>query len=555
MSTEPSEVSFDELGLSDAILETLGILGYERPTPIQRQAIPVLLAGRDVLGQAATGTGKTAAFALPLLQHLAASEPRREPRALVVVPTRELAMQVSKAIRRYAHRSARILAAFGGTPLFHQIRTLEHGTDVVVVTPGRAVDLVKRGFLDLGHVEVAILDEADEMLDLGFQEELEALWEQLPPERQTALFSATFPHRLKQVARDLLREPERIVAEANAPGEKPQVEQRGYLVAPFHKRAALARILDMEQPTAALVFCRTRDEVDSLTLNLAQRGFRAEALHGGRSQSERDRVMERLRAGACDLVVATDVAARGIDIGHLTHVVNVNVPDVAEQYVHRIGRTGRAGREGTAITLVEPRERHRMRNIEDLTGDIVELEPVPSLDDLASRRLEILADRVKAFVEEAELDELRELVTSLELDPLDVAAAALKALHDKVWEGEDDEEDIPAYAQDRRRERRARQSAPGAERRPPPPEDGWAAIYVGMGKSQRLRPGDLFGALLNETPLQRGQVGSIEVSSQYAIVQVPEPIVYEVIDALRATSIRGRRPVIRRDKYAHKPRR
>ena len=372
----------------------LTALGYEEPTPIQQEAIPPLVAGRDLLGQAATGTGKTAAFALPMLQRLTAHRPRARRRSrLVLVPTRELAVQVSEALHRYGRDlGARVLPVYGGAPIVRQLRALESGVDVVVATPGRALDLLSRGSLQLGEVATVVLDEADEMLDMGFAEDLEAILDETPETRQTVLFSATMPRRLdspRPPAPAATRSASASAARRAGRGEAPRVRQTAYVVPRAAKPAALGRILDVEAPTAAIVFCRTREEVDALTETLNGRGYRAEALHGGMSQEQRDRVMGRLRGGTADLLVATDVAARGLDIEQLTHVVNYDVPSAPESYVHRIGRVGRAGREGVAITLAEPREHRMLKTIERVAGAPIVVEKVPTVADLRARRLDL----------------------------------------------------------------------------------------------------------------------------------------------------------------------
>ena len=353
---------FGVLGLRPELLRTLLALGYEEPTPIQAETIPPLLRGVDVLGQAATGTGKTAAFALPILQ-LITGGAKPSPMALVLVPTRELAIQVSEAIWRYGKElGAKVVPLYGGQPIYRQLQALDAGVHVVVATPGRAVDHIKRGTLPLGGVRVVVLDEADEMLDMGFAEDIEMILDATPKDRQTVLFSATMPSRIDSIARKHQRHPTRIQI-ARTPslaGKSPLVRQSVYIVSRAHKAAALGRILDVEAPAAALVFCRTRIEVDQLTETLTARGYRAEALHGGMSQEQRDRVMGRLRNGHAELLIATDVAARGLDVDVLTHVVNYDVPSAPEAYVHRIGRVGRAGREGVAITLAEPREQRQL---------------------------------------------------------------------------------------------------------------------------------------------------------------------------------------------------
>ncbi|WP_324275013.1 DEAD/DEAH box helicase [Blastococcus brunescens] len=403
------------------------------------------MEGRDLLGQAATGTGKTAAFALPVLQRLTAHRRDRPPVALVLVPTRELAVQVSEALHRYGKDlGARVLPVYGGAPIVRQLRSLESGVDVVVATPGRALDLLNRGSLQLGDVATVVLDEADEMLDMGFAEDLEAILDETPQDRQTVLFSATMPRRLDSLARRHLRDPVRITIakEQTAAGEAPRVRQTAYVVPRAAKPAALGRILDIEAPTAALVFCRTREEVDSLTETLNGRGYRAEALHGGMSQEQRDRVMGRLRGGTADLLVATDVAARGLDIEQLTHVVNYDVPSAPESYVHRIGRVGRAGREGVAITLAEPREHRMLKTIERVAGNPISVQTVPTVADLRARKLDLTRGALRETLLGSDLDGFRVVVESLadEFDLMEVALAAVKLAHEAGGGGDDDEE-------------------------------------------------------------------------------------------------------------------
>ncbi|HYO55845.1 DEAD/DEAH box helicase, partial [Archangium sp.] len=395
MSTPSDTIpTFEQLGLGPALVEALSGLGYEEPTPIQRAALPPLLAGKDLLGIAATGTGKTAAFALPLLQRITPG--KREPfstSALVLVPTRELAMQVAEAIHRYGQKlGVSVLPLYGGQPIGQQLRVLKRGVDVIVATPGRALDHLQRQSLLLDSVRTVVLDEADEMLDMGFAEDLEAILEATPEEHQTALFSATLPPRIASIAERHLHAPVhvRIAKEKVAPGTGPRVRQVAYIVPRAFKDATLGRVLDVEAPTAAIVFCRTRTEVDELTVSLNGRGWRAQALHGGMDQTQRDRVLKQFKTHAVELLIATDVAARGLDIEKLSHVVNYDVPNAPEAYVHRIGRTGRAGREGVAITLAEPREHRLLRNIEKLTGQRIEVATVPTVADLRARRLELV---------------------------------------------------------------------------------------------------------------------------------------------------------------------
>jgi ATP-dependent RNA helicase DeaD len=559
---DPPSTTFEELGLRAELLEALSALGYEEPTPVQREAVPPLLAGRDVLGQAATGTGKTAAFALPLLHRLERSG--KGPAALVLAPTRELAMQVSEAAHRYGRGlGARVLPVYGGQPIGRQLRELERGVDVVVATPGRAVDHIARGSLDLSGVRTVVLDEADEMLDMGFAEDLDRILEALPADRQTVLFSATLPQRIDRMARRHLRDPVRITIarEKPAEGEAPLVRQSAYVVPRAAKPAALGRVLDLEAPAAAIVFCRTREEVDTLTETLNGRGYRAEALHGGMSQEQRDRVMGRLRAGTADLLVATDVAARGLDVDQLTHVVNYTVPSSPETYTHRIGRVGRAGREGVAVTLAEPREHRMLKTIERVTGARIAVEKVPTVADLQARRLELTRAALRESLLSDELDRFRPVVEALsdEFDVVEVALAAVKLAHEATTTSSDDDDMEIATAQVRA-ERPERADRPERPDRPDRPrrDDGprahrstgapMARLFVGLGRGAGMRPQDLVGAIAGESPLRGKDIGAIEIAERFSLVDVPEDSADEVVKALRGAVIRGRKAMVRRDK-------
>src|SRR5436190_10060687 len=427
---------FAALGLDPRIVEALTTLGYEEPTPIQQQTITPLIDGRDLLGQAATGTGKTAAFALPILQRFidAGGPVSMGPIAVVLVPTRELAMQVAEAVHRYGKAlHVRVLPVYGGQPIGRQIHAMRSGVDVVIATPGRALDHMRRGTLQMGGVRVVVLDEADEMLDMGFQEDIESVLKESPPGRQTVLFSATMPPRIEAIAKRNQRDPVRIRINKPAAkaGETPKVRQQAYLLPRAQKMSALGRILDLESPAAAIVFCRTRIEVDELTETLKARGYKSEALHGGMTQFDRDKVMRRLRSGEVELLIATDVAARGLDIDRLTHVVNYDLPAAPEAYVQRIGRVGRAGREGVAITLVEPREHHALRNIQKLTKHKIEIAKVPTVADLRSRRLELTRAALREAILADDSEHYRVVVDALsgEFDTVQIAMAAVKCYH------------------------------------------------------------------------------------------------------------------------------
>jgi ATP-dependent RNA helicase DeaD len=544
---------FAKLGMEAALLATLDMLGYEEPTPIQREAIPLLLAGRDLLGQAETGTGKTAAFALPLLQRIAHSA-RRCPSALILVPTRELAIQVGEAVMRYGKElKISVLPIYGGQAIGPQLHALRRGVDVVVATPGRALDHIRRKTLQLKTIQMVVLDEADEMLDMGFAEDLDAILEQTPKERQTALFSATMPLRITSIARRHLKEPVeiKIAKEPLKAGAAPRVHQTAYIVVRPHKVAALARILDMEAPKSALVFCRTRIEVDELTAMLTDRGHKVEAIHGGMTQPQRDRVMNSFRSGQTELLVATDVAARGLDIPSVSHVVNYDLPMSPEVYVHRIGRTGRAGREGSAITVIDPREQRLLWNIEQLTKAKIVVTPVPTVADLRMKRLARTKSALEEVLAADDLQEFQPIVASFAecRDPLKVAAAAMKLVF-RMQGGERKEVDIPAVssrpperpsmAHHSVRDSRSN-SLPGRGGR----TAGMAKVYIGAGKETGIRPGDLVGAIANEAGLNANVIGSVEVMDRFSLVEVPEVLTRKIIEALSRTRIKGHKVAVR----------
>jgi ATP-dependent RNA helicase DeaD len=552
---------FAELGLRPELLGALTALGYEEPTPIQREAIPPLLGGRDLVGQAATGTGKTAAFALPLLQSLSGDR-RQGPSGLVLVPTRELAVQVSEALHRYGKEiGARTVPLYGGQPIGRQLRALDQGADIIVATPGRALDHLQRGTLRLEGVATVVLDEADEMLDMGFAEDLEALLEATPHGRQTVLFSATLPARIDAIAERHQHDPVRIRIREDVTGGGGQVREVAYIVHRSYKPAALGRILDVESPTAALVFCRTRSEVDQLTETLNGRGYRAEALHGGMGQEQRDRVMGRLRAGTADLIVATDVAARGLDVEGLTHVVNYDVPSSVESYVHRTGRVGRAGRAGTALTLAEPREDRMLRTIRRVTGRRITTAKVPSVEDLRARRLELLEGSLREVIESDELEHLRVVVEALasEFDVMDVALAAVKLAADERGGEGGHEEDIPEPTPPAEQGRTARDGngrrapgrpgeAPDGRRPKRGTTSGMTRLWVGAGREAGMRPQDLVGAVTGESHLTGRQIGAIDIAPRFSLVEVPDADADAVVAAMRGATIRGKRVTFRRDR-------
>ncbi|QDV37116.1 DEAD/DEAH box helicase [Tautonia plasticadhaerens] len=564
---EDASPGFDSLGLDPRLVEALATLGYEEPTPIQRATIPSLIEGRDLVGQAATGTGKTAAFALPLLHRLSLmGDDRPRPTNLVLVPTRELAMQVAQAVHRYGKAlGIDVLAIYGGQAYGPQLRALDRGVDVVVATPGRALDHIKRRTMPLEGVATVVLDEADEMLDMGFADDIEAILSATPDQRQTVLFSATMPPRIAAIAKRHLRDPVQItIAKEKLPaGAVPKVRQVAYVVPRAYKIAALGRVLDLENPTSAIIFCRRRDEVDQLAETLNSRGYRAEALHGGMSQEQRDRVMKKFRGGNADLLIATDVAARGLDIEHLSHVVNYDPPTEVESYVHRIGRVGRAGREGVAITLTEPREHRLLQNFERVTKRKIELAQVPTVADVRSRRLDLTQAAVRETLIGGDLDRFRVVVESLtgEFDIMAVTLAAVKLAHDALGNDGEDEQEIPKIAPRAERPTRERERRPargpkgdGPARDRPPRKDvaptagfggGVARLFIGAGREAGVRPGDLVGAIANEAGISGKMIGAIEIADRFSFVEVPEDVAQEVVAALRASTIKGRKVTVR----------
>jgi ATP-dependent RNA helicase DeaD len=552
--------AFAAFGLAPVLLERLSQLGYEEPTPVQAEAIRPLIEGRDVLAEAPTGTGKTAAFALPLLQRLreGAARPAGAPAALILVPTRELAMQVAQAVQTYGRGlEVQVVPVYGGQPIGQQLRGLRRPVDVVVATPGRALDHLRRRSLQLDHLRFVVLDEADEMLDMGFAEDLEAILKEAPAARQTALFSATISAGIARIAARHLHDPVRItiVREVAADGHR-LVRQVAYIVPRSHKLAALRRLLDVESPASALVFARTRNEVDTLTEALAGAGYDAAELHGGLAQEQRDRVMSRFRDGSIQVLVATDVAARGLDIEQVSHVINYDVPSAPDAYVHRIGRTGRAGRKGVAITLVEPREHRLLKNIERLLHRPIEVGRLPTVADLRARRLELLDASLREALLNDDLDRYRAVIEPLaeEFDLVEIALAAA-SLIDGASQGDGEAElpeislqpPAPRHGREVRRPQPAAR-VPGRQPRAGRNADAVARLYIGGGRQLGLRPADIVGAIANETGFAGRAVGAIEIADRYALVEVPEEAADDIVRALQGASIRGRRIPVRRQR-------
>jgi ATP-dependent RNA helicase DeaD len=512
--------SFAALGLSAETLTAIEALGYEAPTPIQVRTIPLLLAGRDVIAQAQTGTGKTAAYGIPLVERIDPTV--RAPQALVLAPTRELAVQVAEAIHRLGRpRAISVLPVYGGQPIERQLRALRRGVQVIVGTPGRILDHLRRETVALDGIRFLVLDEADRMLDMGFIEDVEYILGHLPAQRQTALFSATLPAAVAALGRNYLREPTRVQIEKETV-TVPQVRQTVYEVSSRNKEDALARILDAENPASAILFCRTKREVDELSESLRARGYLAEPIHGDLSQRERDAALARFRQGQVELLVATDVAARGLDIPEVTHVINYDIPVDPESYVHRVGRTARAGRAGEAVTLVEPRERRLLHSIERLIGRKLAPVRVPTLGDVARRRRERFKRQVAEAIEAGDLDAQLLLVDELceAYDINEIAAAALKLLTAREQMG------VPVEPLEG--------DGVGAE-------PGMTRLFLGAGRKEGIRPLDVVGAIANEARIPGHQIGTIDISDHATFVEVPEAAAERVITAMRKTALRGRR--------------
>jgi ATP-dependent RNA helicase DeaD len=535
----PDDVTFASLGLSAPLLETLAGLGYEAPTPIQARTIPALLAGRDLIGQAQTGTGKTAAFALPILQQLDLKS--RATQALVLTPTRELAMQVSEAMHSYAKKleGVTVLPVYGGAPIFGQMKHLQRGAHVVVGTPGRLIDHLDRGTLDLAKVRMVVLDEADEMLKMGFIDEVERMLSLVPKPRQVALFSATMPEPIARIAQRHLVSPERVEIEHHGISA-PDIEQRFLNVAEGQKLEVLTQMLELEEADAVLIFRRTKNGAAELAEKLGGRGFVAEAMHGDMKQPERESVIRRLRGGKIDIVVATDVAARGLDVEQITHVVNYDIPNDVEAYVHRIGRTGRAGRSGVATLFITPRERRMMREIERFTGTQIKPMKMPSRADVAARRIAVFKETLRKELAGGELDLYVEVVTQLAdegpFDMSDVAAAAARLAHGTRAVGADapHEKSTPSSAAAPHRDRK-----PDEERKPRQDDDAKVRLSMALGKRDGIRPADVVGSIANEAGISGSEIGPIDIRDEITYVSIPARYRDDVIAKLGGARFRG----------------
>lgn len=548
-TTPPEQGTFLDFDFHEQLRASVEACGYTAPTPIQAQAIPELMAGRDVIGRARTGSGKTAAFGLPILHRLLSKE-KRAVSALILTPTRELALQVSNALKELAPAScaADITTIYGGVSYTTQLRALRRGTPIVVGTPGRLLDLVNRGSLDLSAVDMFVLDEADEMLKMGFIDDVETLLSATPDSRQVALFSATMPTAIQRVADRHLNDPVVVQVEAHALTTS-HIEQRWIQVRREYKPQALIRVLLGEKREATLVFARTREDTEAVADRLIASGIPAEALHGGLNQHARERILSRLRAGVLDVLVATDVAARGIDVDHITHVINFALPESDEQYVHRIGRTGRAGRNGVAISLVTSGERRRLFQLRNRIRARVDPGQVPSIKDIQQQRYLQMRDQIQAVLD-VEMDDAQARLAVLQeggLDAEQIAAAALHLLAKHIDVPiPPDPRPRPAPAMPARQQASGpRQGHSGARKnrsdrssKQPDPRNA-VTIFLSIGRRQGTRPGDLVGALTNEGGITSAQIGQITIMERKSFVSMTEPAARKVLADLKQVQIRG----------------
>ncbi|MBI5933231.1 MAG: DEAD/DEAH box helicase [Chloroflexi bacterium] len=530
---------FSSLNLREEIMQAITELGYAEPTPIQSGMIPLMLTGVDVVGQAQTGTGKTAAFALPILHNF---KPQKNPQALILAPTRELALQVADSITEYGkHMRVRVLAVYGGQPYSPQISALRRGVDIVVGTPGRLGDLLERDVLHLNEIKTVVLDEADEMLNMGFMEDVEKILASTPSERQTALFSATLPARIRALAARFMRDPQTVNIK-RATLTLTSTEQRYYLVHESDKTSALTRLFEIEPIHSALIFARTRAETAALSNELVVRGIPAEAIHGDLDQHARERVLGRFRTNQLKVLVATDVAARGLDIEDISHVFNYHLPDDAEVYVHRIGRTGRAGKSGVAITLLSPREKRRMREVEALTKQVVTKMELPTKEDILKHREGKLVETLKVWLGRARYKREMEIVNQLVaegFDPLIIAGAALKMARgdekqrpiDEVGEVKFDRNKTEKQYKSKRepRERVERGDRPNRRGGDTSHEDGMVRLRAKVGKVHGVRPNDVVGTIAYNANIPGYTIGKIRIEPKVTFVDIPEESLDKVL--------------------------
>jgi len=515
---------FEELDLNPGILRAIEEMGFEEMSPIQAKAIPIILEGKDVVGQAQTGTGKTAAFGIPLLMKINPKEKKLQ--SIVLCPTRELAIQVAEEIRKLGKflHGIKVLPVYGGQEISKQIRSLKTGVQVIIGTPGRVMDHMRRRTIRLDDIKMVVLDEADEMLNMGFRDDIEAILSQVPEERQTVLFSATMPQPILDIAKTYQKNAE-IVRVVKKELTVPKIEQSYYEVSPKNKEEALSRLLDMYNPKLSLVFCNTKKQVDELCAALQGRGYFAEGLHGDMKQQQRDRVMNSFRNGKTEILVATDVAARGIDVDDVEAVFNYDVPQDEEYYVHRIGRTGRAGREGKAFTLVTGKEIYKLKDIMRYCKTKIKARQIPSINDVTAVKAGKILDRATAIIQDEDLSKMinliEEKVNSEDYTSLEMAAAFLYMImgDDKNKSNESDE--VEDFADT------------GAE-------EGMVRLFINLGKNQKIKPGDILGAIAGETGMPGKLIGSIDMYDKYTFVEVPREYASEVIQVMKTAKIKGK---------------
>ena len=557
MTTSASDpTSFAALGLSTPILRALQDVGYESPSPIQAQTIPLILNGNDLLGQAQTGTGKTAAFALPILTQLDLT--KKEPQALILVPTRELAIQVAEAFVKYAaHLSGfQVLPIYGGQSYTPQLNALKRGVQVIVGTPGRILDHLERGTLTLTSIKQVVLDEADEMLQMGFIDAMDVILSKVPPKRQVILYSATMAPAIQRIAERQMRQPKLIAIEA-ATSTAANIRQRYWLISGVHKLDALTRILEVEPFDAMLVFARTKQATVELSEKLEARGFRAAALNGDILQAQRERTVNALKAGVIDIVVATDVAARGLDVERITHVVNFDIPHDSESYIHRIGRTGRAGRKGEAILFVAPRERNMLKIIERATRQPIEAMPTPTLSDVNQARVNKFKERLSESLAEGGFKEYRsvieEFVNANGVDVMDVAAVLARLvqgkgsllvkrkLNDADMEATSEASPEPAWRESASAGSRAKKGKRGQEF-----DEAQASYRLSVGRNHAITAGNIVGLLANKADLAGSQINGITIQSDHTLVRLPADLHPALIAKLSAIQWRGQPLQLRR---------
>ena len=541
-------VTFADLGLDPKVLKALADVGYETPSAIQAATIPPLLAGRDVVGLAQTGTGKTAAFALPILSRLDLSQ--KTPQALVLAPTRELALQVCEAFERYAAhvKGVHVLPVYGGQGYGVQLSALRRGVHVVVGTPGRIMDHLDKGTLDLSELRFLVLDEADEMLNMGFAEDVETILADTPEDKNVALFSATMPAQIRRISKSYLRDPEEITVK-NKTATASNITQRYLMVSYPQKVDALTRILEVENFEGMIVFVRTKNETETLAEKLRARGLSAAAINGDVAQAQRERTVNQLKSGKLDILVATDVAARGLDVERISHVVNYDIPTDTESYVHRIGRTGRAGRSGDAISFVTPRERYLLKHIEKATRQPLTQMQLPSAEDVNATRLSRFDDAItEALNQTSRIERFRDIighyVREHDVPEVDVAAALAVVAQGETPLLLDPADDKPVREARPERDRPER----SASRAPRAGHDQPMATYrINVGKRHKVEPRQIVGAIANEGGLRRADFGHIQIRPDFSLVELPAELPGEVWDALRNTRISGKLIELQRD--------